>query len=192
MKHIYAAALVLLAGNVHADEFQTAMQGYLDSNLQTWMNDPVLVSAIMAQNTETAGYDQTEIDALDQTWRGFAGIDDAPIIAAVLQNPAADFLRQQVAASGGIITEAFIMDARGLNVAASVATSDYWQGDEAKFTETFPQGAGAVHFGDVELDQSTQEVQGQISVAVTDASTGETVGALTIGVSLTELSLLQY
>ena len=189
MKHILAATLSLIAGSAAADEFQDAMIGYYSSQISGWMNDPVLVAAITAQNTQTSGYAQSEIDTLDQTWRGFVGVDDAPIIAPVLNNPAADFLRQQAAASNGIITEAFIMDARGLNVAVSTPTSDYWQGDEAKFTETFPLGSGAVHYGEPELDDSTQEIQGQISVTVTDPTTGEAVGALTVGISLTELTL---
>lgn len=189
MKHILAATLSLIAGSAVADEFHDAMTGYYTSFISGWMNDQVLVSAIMAQNTQTASYSQSEIDTLDQTWRGFVGIDDAPIIAPVLNNAAADFLRQQAAASGGIITEAFIMDARGLNVAVSTPTSDYWQGDEEKFTATFPLGSSAVHYGEPELDASTQEIQGQISVTVTDPETGQPVGALTVGVSLTELTL---
>jgi hypothetical protein len=191
MKHILAAALLFAAGTAQADEFQDAMRNYLETHVQGWMNDPVLIAAIAAQNGLTANYDQAQIDTLDQTWRGFYGVNDAPIIAEVLNNPAADFLRQQVGASGGVITEAFIMDARGLNVAAAVATSDYWQGDEEKFTQTYPFGAGAAHFSNPEYDDSSQEVQGQISVSVTDASTGETIGALTVGVSLTELLLAQ-
>ena len=189
MKHILAAVLVLTAGTAQSDEFQTAMQDYLQGEISGWMNDATLVTAIKTQNAETAGYDQAKIDELDQTWRAFLGMDDAPIITAVVANPAAEFLRQKVASSDGVITEAFVMDARGLNVAASVATSDYWQGDEEKFTQTYPVGADAVHYGDVGLDESTKEVQGQISVTITDPTTGETVGALTVGVSLTALSL---
>jgi len=45
-------------------------------------------------------------------------------------------------------------------------TSDYWQGDEAKFTESFKGGSGAVHIGDVEFDQSAQAYLVQISVPV--------------------------
>ena len=189
MKHILAAVLVLTAGTAQSDEFQTAMQDYLQGEISGWMNDATLVTAIKTQNAETAGYDQAKIDELDQTWRAFLGMDDAPIITAVVANPAAEFLRQKVASSDGVITEAFVMDARGLNVAASVATSDYWQGDEEKFTQTYPVGADAVHYGEVGLDESTKEVQGQISVTITDPTTGETVGALTVGVSLTALSL---
>lgn len=170
-----------------ADTVQAAMQTFLDDNIAAWAADPVLVAAINAQNGETASFDQAKIDEMDLLWRGFVGIDDADIIANVIANPAADFLRSQVTASGGAITEAFVMDARGLNVAASEPTSDYWQGDEAKFTQTYMVGATAVHFSDVELDDSTQEVQGQVSMTIVDQATGEAVGALTVGINLTAL-----
>ena len=86
-------------------------------------------------------------------------------------------------AAGGTISEVFVMDEHGLNVAASAPTSDMWQGDEAKFTETFPKGPNATHFGDVEFDESSQTFQGQISIPIVDSATGEVVGAMTIGVN---------
>jgi hypothetical protein len=75
------------------------------------------------------------------------------------------------------------MDARGLNVAASTPTSDYWQGDEAKFTDTYSQGPGAIHVGDVEFDESTQSYQGQVSIVVVDPDTGNPIGAITVGLN---------
>lgn len=189
MKHLgfYLAALLASTTQTQADEVQDAMHSFLETNIANWANDPIIVQAIIAQNAQTAQYDQAKIDEMDTLWRAFEGILDAEIIAGVITNPAADFLRTQVAQSGGAITEAFVMDARGLNVAASAPTSDYWQGDEAKFTETYPLGAMAVHFGDVELDASTQEVQGQVSMTVVDQQTGQPVGALTVGINLTSL-----
>lgn len=183
-------SLVLFLANtsaLHADDMRQALQTYLDDHVALWANDPVLVTAIQAQNVETAGYDQSRIDEMDQLWRGFVGNNDAEIIAKVIAKAAADFLRMQVMQSGGAITEAFVMDARGLNVAASVPTSDYWQGDEAKFTQTYPLGGAAVHIGDVALDDSTQQVQGQISMTIVDQATGAAVGAITVGVNLTAL-----
>ena len=182
-----SATIVALSAPLHANEMAATMQTYLETNIATWANDPVLVAAIRAQNAETAGYDQSRIDEMDQMWRGFAGSADADIIADVINNPAAEFLRVQVANSGGAITEAFVVDALGLNVAASAPTSDYWQGDEEKFTRTFTVGPGAVHFGEVELDDSTQEVQSQVSVTIIDTETGEPVGALTVGINVTAL-----
>jgi len=88
-----------------------------------------------------------------------------------------------VAASNGAITEVFVMDAAGLNVTASDVTSDYWQGDEAKHQETFGFGAGAVYFSEVEFDESTQSYQAQVSLALTDPTTGEAIGAITVGLN---------
>ena len=108
-------------------------------------------------------------------------------IAPVLNNPVSDALRARIEASMGAMTEVFIMDEHGLNVAASAVTSDMWQGDEAKFQDTYGKGAGSVHIGEVELDESTQRYQGQISVTIVDPDTGAPIGALTVGVDAESL-----
>jgi len=177
-----AIALTLLVVPAQADDFAPALQEYLESHVATWAQNDAIVSAINAQNERTAGYDQAMIDQLDNTWRAEVGASDTPTISPVLNNATADFLRIQVAASSGMITEVFIMDMHGLNVAASDVTSDYWQGDEAKFSETYGRGPDASHIGDVEFDESTQMYQGQISLTIVDPATGQPIGAMTVGV----------
>jgi hypothetical protein len=163
------------------DDFAPALEAYLTDHVATWASDPALVAAINAQNATTGGYDQAMIDTMDQQWRAEVGAADSAMITAVLHNPAADFLLARVAESGGSITEAFITDAHGLNVAATDITSDYWQGDEDKFSKVFPTPDG--HFiSEVELDESTQRYQGQISVTIVDPATGAAIGTLTVGV----------
>jgi hypothetical protein len=182
-----AAAMLAAAPAAASDDFLPAIEAYLDSDIRAWAGDPRLAEAIAAQNATTAAYSQAEIDSLDQTWRGQVGADDSALIAGVLDTPAADLLRERVAGSEGIITEIFLMDARGLNVAASSVTSDYWQGDEEKFTATFPAGPDAVHISEVEFDESTQSYQAQVSLPMTDPGTGAVIGAITIGVAADRL-----
>lgn len=177
-----AAVLIGVATSAHANEFAPAMQGYLDSDVRAWANSEQIVAAIIAQNAMTSGYDQAMIDELDLRWRAEVGGSDTPTIAPVLNSEAAAFLREQVEAAGGRITEVFIMDAHGLNVAASAITSDYWQGDEPKHSETYGRGADAVHLGEIEFDESTETYQGQISLTIVDPSTGQPIGAMTVGV----------
>jgi hypothetical protein len=172
----------LMSMPLYADEFTPAMQSYFEQEIAAWANDGILIDAIMSQNTTTTAFDQSEIDALDTAWRNEVGHADTPTISPIISNAAAEYLRERVAASGGRITEIFVMDARGLNVAASDVTSDYWQGDESKFTETHGIGSGAVHISDVELDESTQRYQGQISLTITDPASGQPIGAMTVGV----------
>lgn len=182
-----AAMSPALATTVSANEFAPAMSAYLETEIRSWAQSPILVDAINAQNQRNSGFDQGMIDQLDLAWRAEIGTSSMPTITQVLENSAADFLREQVVASGGRVTEVFIMDAHGLNVAASSTTSDMWQGDEAKFSETYNVGPDAVHFGDVELDESTQSYQGQISVTIIDPKTGLPIGAMTIGVDANAL-----
>lgn len=169
-----------------ADEFTPAFEAYLASDIVVWASDPALLDAIRAQNAAMAGHDQAAIDALDAQWQAEVSAADSALIGGVLHNPAADFLRARVEASGGKITEAFITDAKGLNVAASEATSDYWQGDEDKFQKVFPN-AGAHFISGIELDESTQRYQGQISLTIADPATGEALGTLTVGIDADSL-----
>ncbi len=181
---ILAVPLVTaLALPATANDFEAKMQSFLESEIMTWAQDQVLLDAIRSQNAETAGLSQEEIDTLDAAWQEQIGLADRPTITPIIENPASDFLRDRVAEAGGTITEVFIMDSRGLNVAASDVTSDYWQGDEAKFSETFPRGAGAAHFGEVEFDESSQTYQSQISIPVVDPSSNTVLGAMTVGVN---------
>ena len=175
--------LALMATASFASEYDAAMKDYLDGSIRTWANDPVLVAAVNAANAERAGFDQAKIDGLDTAWRAEVGQSDSPTITPVMTSAAADFLRAQVESSGGKITEVFITDNVGLNVAVSAPTSDMWQGDEEKFTEVFPAGSDAVLFGEIELDESTQTYQDQISISITDPATSQVIGTMTIGVN---------
>jgi len=180
-------AFSVAATSVAANDYRPAMENFLSSSVQTWAEDDILLQAIRSQNAMTGGYDQARIDALDQAWRAEVGSTETPTITPVLNNAASDFLRDQVASSGGRITEVFVMDGHGLNVAASDVTSDFWQGDESKFTETHGVGVGAVHYGDVEFDESSQTYQAQISMTITDPESGQPIGAITIGVDAESL-----
>jgi len=180
---VLAVGLVASAFAASANEYKPAMQSYLESEISAWAHSPVLLDAIRAQNIQTSGYDQGEIDQLDQAWRSEVGQPSSEIISNVLENEAAQFLREQMEQSGGIISEVFTMDARGLNVSASDVTSDYWQGDEAKFQETYGAGPGAVFIDEVEFDESSQTYQGQVSIVIVDPDSNIPIGAITIGLN---------
>ncbi|WP_298975162.1 hypothetical protein [uncultured Roseobacter sp.] len=180
---LLSAPLVVAASLAHAVDAPPAMKAFVDSEVMGWAQDAQVIDAINAQNTQTAGASAAQIEEWDTQWRGEVGADSQPLISDVMGRPLSVFLGEQVAASGGRITEIFVMDAMGLNVAASDVTSDYWQGDEDKHAKTYGVGAGAVFVDEVEFDESTQSYQGQVSVALTDPATGEVIGAMTIGLN---------
>jgi hypothetical protein len=87
--------------------------------------------------------------------------------------------------SAPYFAEIFVMDNQGANVAMTDKTSDYWQGDEAKFKKSFNGGSGEVFVDDVEFDDSTQAYLVQVSVPVKDD--GRVIGAITFGIELDQI-----
>jgi len=80
-----------------------------------------------------------------------------------------------------------VMDNKGLNVGQSAQTSDFWQGDEAKWTETFGQESDDLHISDLEYDESTRSYQTQASKIIRDPETGKAIGAVTFGINVMNL-----
>lgn len=188
--HLIAAAsmIVLSAPAVAQDnEYAAPLTELANGQLREIAQNPVLVAAIVAQNAQTAGYDAARIDSLDKQWRAEVNAADKPLISATLGTEASAFLASAQADSAGLFTEIFATDALGLNVAQSTVTSDYWQGDEDKFSQTFSVGADAVFLGEVELDESTQTYQSQVSITITDPATGQPIGSITAGIDLSLL-----
>ncbi|MDR7125561.1 hypothetical protein [Pseudotabrizicola sp. 4114] len=162
-------------------------RAYAAQALTGWAADPAIIAAVREQNTRHTTLTQADIDRLDQAWKAELGKSVQPTINSVLSSAPSDFLRAQVEASAGQMTEVFVMDALGLNVTASAATSDYWQGDEAKFSETYPKGAGAIHISDIEFDESAQIYQIQVSFSLADPADGTVIGAVTVGLNAEQL-----
>jgi len=186
---IAASAMLGFAAPVLAqdNEYTAPLTELASGKLRDIAQNPVLVSAIMAQNAQTAGYDQAKIDELDKQWRAEVDAADKPLINATLGTEASKYLSTVQADSAGLYTELFATDAKGLNVAQSTITSDYWQGDEDKFSKSFGVGADAVFLGEVEQDESTQAYQSQVSITITDPATGAPIGSITAGIDLSSL-----
>ncbi|MEL6337221.1 MAG: PDC sensor domain-containing protein, partial [Pseudomonadota bacterium] len=129
---------------------------------------------------------QRRIDRLDKMWRAEKG--KGPMIGDLLDRQASIILRDRRELSNGVITEIILMDQYGLNVAISDPTTDFWQGDEAKYQDTYLKGRGAVHVSEVEFDESTGFDQTQVSMTVVDPDNGQPIGAVTFGINLEVLS----
>jgi len=186
---VAAVAMMLVAPMAHAaGENDAAIRKLVDSTIRAWISDPLLVDAIRSQNKTNSGLTQSNIDALDMKWRAEIGSGVSPTIDEILGRPASKRLLGFKNKGEGLFTEIFVMDSHGLNVAQSDATSDYWQGDEAKWKKTFLVGPDAVFVDDVEFDESTQTYQAQVSLAIADPDSGAVIGAITVGVNVELLS----
>lgn len=162
----------------YADEVARVVEG----ELAAWIADPLIIGAIRESNTLNAGLTPAAIAALDQRWIAEGG--RGPMSYDLLDRQASILVRDRRELSGGVITEIIVMDALGLNAAISDPTSDYFQGDEPKWSETFLKGPGARFVDAIAYDESTRQVQAQISLSVVDPDTGAAIGAVTFGINL--------
>jgi len=185
-----AAALLTVAAPalVAAAEIDAPVKELVDGQIRGWISDPTVVEAVKAQNAKNAALSQADIDALDQQWRAETSAGSKPLIDATLSNALSQYLKKLKDDSQGLYTEIFVMDAKGLNVGQSDVTSDYWQGDEDKWQQTYPVGPDALLIGEVEQDESTQRFQTQVSLSVVDPANGAVIGAVTVGIDVETLT----
>ena len=179
-----ALVAVLTTNAASADEVSDRIMELAVNQLSGWLVSPSLIDAIREQNDKHAGLSQDDIDTMDQAWRTQADAGSGPLIVDLLSRSVSQYLRDQQSNSDGLVAEVFVMDNLGLNVAQSDPTSDYWQGDEAKFQETFGKGAGSIHIGEVEFDDSSGYYQVQVSMTIDDPINGSPIGAATFGISM--------
>ena len=148
------------------------------AKLKAWGNDRAIVAFVKNQNA--AGVPPAQIKARDVAWS--AGKATA-LVKQVTSGPCADYLKKLVSANSAY-GETFLMDNQGALVCATQRTSDYWQGDEAKWQRAFADGKGAVFIDRPRYDESTKKNLAQISVPVME--NGRAIGAITVGVSLAQ------
>jgi len=179
-------AVIALSNSTLADTLidQKMLLSILDKEvvrLQAIAANPILVNAVKEQNTE--GLRLPEIQQRDAIWRG--SDDKAPLKSTMLSNPASQYLRQLITHQGRLYSEAFITDNQGANVATYPLTSDYWQGDENKWSSSYNMGSGIVFINGIEMDESTNTQAAQISVPILNE--GATIGVMVVGVRLSHV-----
>jgi hypothetical protein len=135
--------------------------------------DPVVIAAIKEQNAKKVSL--AEIQKIDKAWTD----GDTKVSNEVSARPCSAKLQELLKKQPDLM-EAFAMDDQGANVCMSDRTSDYWQGDEAKWQKSFNGGKGGVNFDERKFDSSAKTVIVQVSVHVLDQS--KVIGALTVGV----------
>jgi hypothetical protein len=178
-----AIAATLWINTAAADEW--LIRERLVDQVRQWSSSPVVLLSLEASNERYANIDQAAIDALDEQWKAEREVEDQPLITAVLSSPLSNYLTRIQSDSQGLFTAIFVMDGSGLNAGQSAITSDFWQGDEAKWQKTYQVGPDAVFIDEIEINEDTAAEIAQLNMAI--AQDGKVVGAITVDVNVTEL-----
>lgn len=152
----------------------------LSVELAKYGNDAVIIAAVKEQNKQKITLEK--IKEMDTKWKATAGV--APYMQELIDSECGKHITK-ILETEEYFEEIFVMDNQGANVAMTFKTSDYWQGDEAKFKNSFKMGVGAVFVDDVEFDESTQTYLVQVSVPVKDGD--RAIGAITFGINIDKI-----
>lgn len=142
---------------------------------QSMAADPELVRAVSEKNAANETMDQ--IQARDQGW---VRNPKDPLRATLTESPCAKRLRE-LTRDDPLIVEVILMDDQGANVCVSRETSDYWQGDEAKWQKVFSEGR-EVFVDQPAFDVSSGTYAIQLSVPVRSGTAR--IGALCLTLRL--------
>jgi hypothetical protein len=170
-------SLLIVCSTYAGEKAPQKIYDLADTTLAQFGTDPIIVKAVQAENEKAKSMNQ--IKEMDKKWQAHAGIAD--YMKKMMESECGKYLRS-IQAGKPFYAEIFVMDNQGANVAMTDKTSDYWQGDEAKFKKSFNSGQGGIFVDDVEFDDSAQAYLVQVSVPVKDNNS--VIGAITFGIDI--------
>jgi len=168
-------AVYLFTGSAFAKEVKDVVPEVVNAAANA-----IVVKAVKEQNDK--GMSLAKIQEMDKTWIDAKAPSD--FMKSLTSNAAAKELAK-IELRKPYFVEFILTDNQGANVAITGMTSDYWQGDEPKFTNSFANGKGDTYIARPQKDKSTGEVISQVSVPV--MSDGKAIGTLTVGVRAEKL-----
>lgn len=152
--------------------------------LQKIRTNKDVLAAVVQQNNTNKNKPINQLKQIDEQWQLAFKVGNLNFMKAVVNQAASRLLGQFSASSKDLLAEIIIMDERGYNVAVADMTSDYWQGDEEKFTQTFNMPAQTIYFDKIKYDASSKRFQVQVSAPLLHPQTQTSIGAITLGVDV--------
>ena len=170
-----------LSKQIDGSKASDKVKSFAKTKLLPLCSNPVFAKETAVQNAKKVSLD--EIKRIDKEWT--EAEEELPIQAEKCNNACAKEIKKTVEVNSAIV-EAFVMDNQGAIGGENALTSDYWQGDEDKWTKSFNGGKGGVDVGDEKFDKSANTTLQQVSLPILDDQ-GTVIGAVTFGISVERL-----
>lgn len=137
--------------------------------------DSVIIKAVRKSNQNNRDMTLYEILRLDDKWRKTKGMDK--FIKSFITNEYAQYLIDFQEANDGF-PEIFFTNEKGLIVAETNKTSDYYQADESWWIKAYNEGRGKSYHGEIEYDESARAEAIALYVPVMDPKTQLAIGVI--------------
>ncbi len=157
------------------------LKSFVKANLAMVCTNKVFVQEVASQNAKNVSLE--EIQQIDKQW--VEAEDELPIHVQKMGNACAKEIIR-LAKERPVLGETFVMDNQGANVGQNALTSDYWQGDEPKWKNSFRNGKGGIEVGSRKFDRSTGAVDQKVSLPIINEH-GKVIGAVCLGINVEAL-----
>lgn len=182
---VTSAAVACVAPRVDDEAAKTKAKAYVESTIASKVEKlDVLKKELVAANADRSGWaaytedwkawnaEQAEKNKDSYSYQEWvwSSKKDKEYRNKHTSTPAAKAIKEIQDGTSGVVSEFFVTDAKGGNVAQTQVTSDWFQGDEAKFKD--PIAAGAITTDKPKRDETTGETGVHVSIPIyqTDAS----------------------
>lgn len=179
--------VLLLTPPAHAQQAQEATDLLMalirvrSPGVESIAGRPAMAAAVAAQNASELS--DAEIQKRDREWQAAEG-KITPLKESLQLEGIGRVLRAFIERGDRFYTEGLLMDKRGALVGAFPAPSDYWQGDEEKFTQPF--ATGQTYIGPIHFDHSTRAYVSDVCAAVYEDGGSQQIGVLCMAVRLSK------
>ena len=161
-------------------EFES-LRAFVKASLIPLLDNKIWAAEVAKQNAQGVSLD--EIKSIDTQWT--EAEEELDIHVEKMSNACAKEI-QKICEKIPALGEVFVMDNQGANVGQNALTSDYWQGDEAKWKNSFKNGEGGVDVGSRKYDRSSGVVDQKVSLPIIDEQ-GKVIGAVCFGIKVDQL-----
>jgi len=148
---------------------------------------PAVVQAVVEANAASAGMSETafkeKVARTEQIWNSSQA---DPIVKALLSSLAAHAFQDLLALDRRFL-RITLTDQRGLAIAASHKTLDYYQADEDFWQAIHAGGRGSINLTGILYDDVTKQNYVGIGVPVVEAGTNRFIGALDVLMDVTNI-----
>lgn len=169
----------------NSQEYTKDLTELVNSEMKQWSHKDIVINAVKLQNSKSADLSVSDLKILDSKWIGEKRKNKKPLIRKVLDNDLSEYLRKIQEDGEGLYTEIIVTDNRGLDVGQSQISSNYWQGQEDKWKNTFGSRSYATYVSDLHFDDNTEAFQVEVSFMI--ISDDEPIGMVYAGVDVEQL-----
>lgn len=174
---LFIMACLPICEGLSAEPAPPALVRYARQNLTQLGRSPVIVNEISRQNSRNLSLDEVKRD--DDRWRSTRGI--AEFMRPLMDSQCAGYLRA-IQKSKKYFMEITAVDSRGVSVAMSEKTREYWHRDKEFYKQVMNGTGSSLYISDVEFNTSLQIYMVHVGVPVYEGD--RVIGVLTIGIDV--------